>query len=119
MKRDADLIRERLFQLEGEEDYSSFKFADGKTTDPEERRRFGHIKLMADAGLVELSGTYRDGVRVTNDGYDFIAAIRDDTIWAKTKDAGTDLGGMTLGVLKDVAVAMVRAKLAATTGLNI
>ena len=39
------------------------------------------------------------GFRMTNQGHDYLDAIRSDTIWAKTKTGAAELGGTTLGMM--------------------
>ena len=112
MRRDDDLLREILFKLEDEDDYISIEF--GASTDSSEydRKVFGHLLLLADAGLVELSGKYRESARITNYGHDFIAAIRDDTHWNQTKRIAESAGAKTIGILFDVAIGLAKQRLA-------
>lgn len=119
MKRDNDLIRELLFRLEREEDYISNSFVVHDDLSEEERREVGHIMLLADQGFVALSGKYGDQVRITNLGHDFLAAIRDETVWNKTKEAAQTAGAATLGVIFDLAMAYGKKKLTETTGLSL
>ena len=118
MKRDDDLVREILFRIEAEEDHVSAAFSQSLDTSEQGRREFGHVRLLRDAGLLELSGKYGDMVRLTNKGHDFIAAVRDDNIWEKTKNVTSKAGVSTLGVLFDVALAFGKKKIAEIAGLD-
>ena len=55
--------------------------------------------------------------RLTNQGHDYLAAIRDDGIWQKTKEAASSAGGVGLGVMKDIAVAYVKQELSTRLGM--
>lgn len=116
MKRDDDLVRDLLFRLEAEEDYLSLVFANTKDNSESGRHEFGHILLLADAGFVDLSGRGGDIVRLTNAGHDFIAAVRNDTTWSKTKDVAGKAGIATLGMMFEIAVAIGKQKLKEVTG---
>lgn len=56
---------------------------------------------------------------MTNQGHDYLAAVRSDTIWNKTKGAANQLGGATLGVMKDIAVAYVKQEAKEKLGLSL
>lgn len=116
MKRDDDFIRELLFEIEASED--SYLIA-VRIVSPsaEDLKRYMHAKWLSDAGLfVEES----DGVfRITNQGHDYLAAIRDDGIWRKAKAAASSAGGVSLGVMKDIAIAYVKQELSVRLGLQI
>ncbi|MEP3946232.1 DUF2513 domain-containing protein [Ascidiaceihabitans sp.] len=119
MKRDDDLIRDLLFRIEAEGDHLSMDFTVTLGMSAEKRREVGHIRLLADAGFVALSGKSGDVVRITNDGHNFIAAIRDDTTWAKTKEVTSKAGVSILTVMFDVAVGLGKEKLTEITGLKL
>ena len=51
-------------------------------------------------------GTYR----LTNQGHDYIEAIKSDTVWQKTKDGASQVGGATLGMMKDIAISYLGKK---------
>ena len=105
MKRDDDYIRELL--LETEQSPKPFLLASSHLrADPDTLKRFMHAKWVADAGLFleEKKAIYR----ITNQGHDYLAAIRNDTIWNKTKDSAQKAGGVTLGLMKEIAVGYAR-----------
>ncbi len=41
--------------------------------------------------------------RITSTGYDFLDALRNDTIWKKTKEKMKEVGGFTLGIAIEIA----------------
>lgn len=100
MKRDDDLIRELLFEAESSDDPLFGPF------DDEDETGYAHAILLCDAGFFHEvhSGIFR----LTNQGHDYLAAIRDDGIWQKTKEAASTAGGVGLGVMKDIAVAYAK-----------
>ncbi len=86
MKRDDDFIRELLFEIEASDD--PYLIADlVMSPSAEDLKRHMHAKWLSDAGLLLEEN---DGVfRITNQGHDYLAAIRDDGIWKKTKAAAS------------------------------
>lgn len=116
MKRDDDFIRSLLFEIEqSEEPYllAPLKLAPS----PEELKRYMHAKWLSDAGLLieEKRGVFR----ITNQGHDYLNAIRNDNIWNKTKYAASSAGGVGLGMMKDIAVSYVKQELSDRLGIKI
>jgi hypothetical protein len=72
---------------------------------------------LCDAGLFPAidEGVYR----ITNQGQDYLPAIRDDNLWHKTKSASGKLGGVTLGMMTEIAVSFLKRELADRTGLRL
>jgi len=117
VKRDKDLIRELLFQCEQAEEWLHMLEGDTLGASLEERRRGYHVELMMDEGLLAPvgAGTYR----VTSFGHDYLDAIRSDTVWTKTKAGAAQVGGMTLGMIKELAVAYVKQEAAEKLGIKL
>lgn len=86
MKRDMDLVRLLLLQIEGEEniDLSSFT----------EQEQLYHLVLMEEAGMIVAQFVEGDnGIpeaarveRLTMAGHDFISSARNSAIWQKAKE---------------------------------
>jgi Hypothetical protein (DUF2513) len=57
--------------------------------------------------------------QLTSYGHSYIAAIRDDTIWNKTKSAAKKTGGASIKLLFDIATAYVKQKASEITGLTL
>lgn len=74
-----------------------------------------HVLMLADEGLVTEVG--RGTFRLTSQGHDYINAIRSDNVWAKTKDGAAQVGGVTLGVMKDLATAYLKQEIAQKLGI--
>lgn len=115
MRRDADLSRAILFYIE---EHSPPQGGLEKPIDIpgyDQPTILAHTDLLIDEGLVD--GKTLEGAmgpiqvvirKLTPDGHNAIAAIRNETIWAKAKKYALDKGvGLTLGVLIPIAKAEV------------
>lgn len=108
-----ELIRKILFKIE--EDYK------GRTLYPLTLDNYElwivkeHCKLMYQQGLIEYvkdddmnNSPYFCVGNLTNDGYDFLDKIRQDTIWNKTKETITKKGlPLIVDVVKEVATGII------------
>ncbi|MGG7568251.1 DUF2513 domain-containing protein [Rhodovulum sp. DZ06] len=118
MKRDAGIIRELLFEIEENDG-----FAIGKRRQANAQRNFTdarlyHTLLMLDEGLLAEVGDASSYVRMTAAGHDFLDAVRDETVWAKTKAKLKEAGGdITTGTVKAVAISFLKDKLGAISDL--
>ncbi|UWQ10613.1 DUF2513 domain-containing protein [Aliiroseovarius crassostreae] len=138
MKRDLDIIRSILEKVENSDDEWMDVFVrwpfDADIYDyPEEsdwsKTERAHIRLLCDAGLVEvrqkydseyLKFEYAQEMRLTYNGHDYIAAIQDDGIWNRTKQAVAETGGVaTVEVVKSLAMGFAKKKLSEHTGLEL
>jgi hypothetical protein len=116
MKRDMDLVRQILFTLEESPD----GFQKPETIEVEgwttaEIRH--HFTLLEDAGFVYSPpmpktgphglGTYTSqrigSYRLTWQGYEFLATVRDPEIWRKTKAGAAKVGGLGVEVFWGLA----------------
>ena len=91
MKRDMDLIRQILLQVEARPTAASIDLVDIPGHEQEEISY--HVKLLSDAGYLEahdLRTMAPDGYKyapsaLTNAGHDFLDAARNETVWENTK----------------------------------
>ena len=116
MKRDDDYIRTLLFEMEASS--TPFMLAPmHHSMSATELKRHQHAELLCDAGLLQASqsGVYR----MTNQGHDFLEAIRSDDMWNKTKQGAAAVGGATLGILRDLALAYVRQRAETLLGVDL
>lgn len=114
MKRDDDLIRALLLEAEASE--QPWLLANiHLSSPPGELRRHEHAKLLCDAGFFQE--VRKDVFRITNQGHDYLAAIRDDGIWKKTKEAVSTTGNVSLGIMRDIAVSYVKQELTTRLGI--
>ena len=107
MRRDDDYLRELLFKLEADEGWNYIFSPDTE----EEEREYYHLMLLADADLLERSGTFGEMWRITNAGHDFIALTRRNEAWEKVKGAGARIGGASVQILYRIAEGYARQKL--------
>lgn len=117
MKRDLDLIRSILIAMEEE----TFGFPNGELQIPgftNEQVGF-HVHLLGQAGLVLVANSsYMENLlpsavplSITWDGYEFLDAAKDDTLWNKAKDMVIKpAGGVAFGVLVEWLKAEARTK---------
>lgn len=117
MKRDDDFLRQLLFEIEKEKDPIVISSRSLSKTE-EQTKILYHAELLSDSGLlVEIS---QNGFRLTNQGHDYIAAIRDEGVWAQTKKAVRETGGSaTLDIIKQIAIGFLKKKIADHTGIDI
>jgi len=118
MKRDIDYFRELISEFVDSEESSFSTHRTMGMSQNDERRNY-HIDLLSDAGLIVFLSEDGDTFRVTNDGQDFVDAIRNDTTWNKTKSIAQEAGGMTVSLLRDIAVALIKEKAAEVIGVRI
>lgn len=114
MKRDDDLIRALLFEAEASDEAYLFELVTKDSTADEERR-YMHAVWLSDAGFFQEAN--KGVFRITNQGHDYLAAIRDEGIWLKTKAAASTVGGVGLSVMKDIASAYVKQELSDRLGI--
>jgi len=66
-----------------------------------------------------MASVGRDTFRLTSKGHDFLEAVRDDGIWQKTKDGVAAVGGATLGIVSEIAIAYVKQKVTEKLGIQL
>lgn len=129
MKRDMDLIRAIVLKLEGldlkpggivifsniESDFP----IDGYTA---QEIKY-HVDLIIKAGWIDTANAKLIngfGFRALEwSGHDFADSVRDDKIWASTKNGALNAGGFTLDLLTDLAKGFIRKKISEQTGVAI
>ena len=116
MKRDDDYLRELLSDLEGDKDWRVELTSVIAPKDTDEKKAY-HVMLLCDAGYMTnvIDHTYP----MTSSGHDYLDAIRDDTIWANIKVVTASVGGVTLGLLKDLGVSYIKQKILKETGMQL
>ena len=145
MKRDMDLIREVLLDLEQlTPDLSDPNFGFNHETTAQ---RLGtthdlltqHLNLLYQAGFVEgwvkrgkiaASGSQRTQVDhdyidfvmprgITWTGYEFLDKVRDPEIWRRTKAGALKIGSFGLDTIKELATGYIKQKVKQQTGLDV
>lgn len=125
MQRNDDLIRKLMLDLEGASDFVTDRHAvDGYSRDEVAY----HLGLIVRAGLAEgplpqYSNTGSDPTiprsvivkRLSPAGHDFIANLRDDTVWKKVKERTAKAGGsVSLDLLGQIGGAVIKQMLGLT-----
>jgi hypothetical protein len=116
MKRNWDTIREILLRAEALEPDTILRLSDFDENRSDEIAY--HVKLLKEAELIQVSiaeflggaGIDFDLERLTWSGHEFLDAIRNVTIWDKTKATIAEKGGtMTFELVKSVAIKLATA----------
>lgn len=118
MKRDMDLVRSLLVEIEKLPFDGSFH--DVSVPGRSEEEISYHILLMKEAGLIEatdlssMDGVCWKPVRLTNDGHEFLEAARNDNLWSNAKQRVISTAGdLTIEGLKIALSVLVRQALGA------
>lgn len=124
MKRDMDLVRSILLQVEAADNECESGQLDFMGHSQAEV--YYHIELMQQRGLIDAtvkrdwSGSviYASITGLTWDGQDFLDAMRDDRVWARSKKAVKDaVGSTTFDVIKKVCVEVATSMVLKSAGL--
>lgn len=89
MKRDLDLMRQIMLDLEANTSYIIDSLSLYPVNDREYQTKiYFHLRLLEDAGYIKLGDVAMMGgfpnvkiVFITNAGYDFLRLTRDDKLW--------------------------------------
>ncbi len=104
MKRDMDLIREILLEIERSPD--PFYSKDIELENYSQDMINFHIMLLSQAGLINATNvSAHDDIQwipnyITWGGYEFLNAARDDKRWNQAKEITSKLGGFVFDVVK-------------------
>ncbi|BBO32177.1 DUF2513 domain-containing protein [Lacipirellula parvula] len=106
MKRDLDLARQLLLEIENRgADCSVSVLRSGPNHEAEERIRY-HLRLLIDAGLLKEVDRTAGGVpcvRLTDAGHETIELTRSESRWRDAKFACQErTGGLSMGVIRDI-----------------
>ncbi|KQP89824.1 hypothetical protein ASF57_23595 [Methylobacterium sp. Leaf117] len=124
MKRDMDLVRSILIEIEEGRYTFDFDTLKVETDDQmyELMKLKHHIAIMVQAELINLSGNsplWREDapynqievVGLTWKGHDFVDAIRDPAVWRKTKEGASKVGGAGFGFILELGKAYAKQEL--------
>ncbi|MEM9659220.1 MAG: DUF2513 domain-containing protein [Planctomycetota bacterium] len=106
MKRDIDLARQLLLDIESRGmDCSVSVLRGGPKQDAEERIRY-HLRLLIDAGFLKEVDRTTTGVpciRLTHDGHEFVELSRSERRWRDAKWVCYDrTGGLSLTIMRNL-----------------
>ena len=116
MKRDWDLVRELLFEVE-QQCSSGAPIADGqiKLEGRSDEEISYHLRILIDAGLVQ--GTEQKYLqvevrRLTWEGHEFLDAARDDSRWNRAMETSSKAGaGMAFQLLKELLLRIMAGQI--------
>lgn len=108
MKRDVDLARQLLLDIENRgADCSVSVLRPGTNHEAEERVRY-HLRLLIDAGLLKEIDRTAGGVpcvRLTDAGHEIVELARNESRWSEAKwECQQRTGGMSLAVVRGLLV---------------
>ena len=116
MKRDVDLIRTILLELEQKESPQGWFKPEIKGFSSEVVSY--HIKLLYEAGFIEAKDlSTKDGfnwvaISITYKGHDFLDEARNDSVWRKAKETvGKKLSSISMEVLKTLLTNLTKQQL--------
>ncbi|MGL4490415.1 MAG: DUF2513 domain-containing protein [Rhizobiaceae bacterium] len=124
MKRDMDLVRNILLEIESKDDGSN-RWIDVDLPNVDQKILHEHLFLMWKSGLIEgndgstMSSREFMPRRLSWTGHDFLDSIRDPEIWQKTKDGAKAAGGFTAELLGELAKGLIKTQIKKLTGVEI
>jgi len=127
VKLDIDYIKRILSELEDSDDWLVVGPDDADTACSDVQKRVYHFLLMEDAGLVvclrpaeDRRSLTNEAFRMTFQGHEYLATIRDEGIWADTKNLVRETGGnASLEIIKAIAVGLLRKKISQHTDIQL
>ena len=110
MKRDMDLIRTILVQVEERNETDM----DDLLPDSEARARYGyHVQMLVDEGFLDgVDASSMDGPAWLNlelkwRGHEFLSTLRDPTVWEKTKAVAGKAGGGGVQIMLEIGKTII------------
>jgi len=122
MKRDLDLVRQLMLQIEALPAAPPVQYRMSEIEDPV---LLAHLEMLIEAGLVNgrisrSQGARGDVISVSGlswQGHEWIEMVRSQSLWNEVKSAVLDGGGvLTFELTKAVAAKIFRARLALPPG---
>lgn len=126
MKLNPDCVRDVLLYVENNTDLRHFVTISPMQV-PDELNEYSidevmyHIKQAELSALISVSSWYVDGgcliMYLLPEGHQFLANIREDTNWSKTKDIAKSVGSNSLDAIKQIATGVITALIQAKLNL--
>ncbi|MRM90780.1 DUF2513 domain-containing protein [Faecalicatena contorta] len=118
MKLNPDCVRDVLLYVENNTDLKHFasisplQMPDELSKYPADEVMY-HIKQAELSALLDVPSWYLDGGCLIKyllpEGHQFLANIREDTNWSKTKDIAKSVGSNSLDAIKQIAASVITA----------
>lgn len=121
MKRDMDLIRRILLEIEAHEDPNRTQWVeiDGYTNDQIQY----HLKILYEGGFIDaLDASAGGGIEyqprgLTWDGHEFLDTVRSDSVWNKTKALiGSQVSSVSMAIIQEAAKSVLKGMLGLPPG---
>lgn len=123
MKLNPDCIRDILLDVESKSSFGNYvDYLGPEDIQPLSKYSYDeimyHIRQCAASGLFlgEVQ-YYMDGgfsiIDLSPSAHEFLANIRQDNNWSKTKEIAKGIGSFSLGLLRDIAVQVVSSAISA------
>lgn len=116
MRRDPDIIREVLIQIEADGgDPMAWVTID--IPGASELEISYHVEMLDEAGFIHATDcSSMDGhswipSRLTWDGHELLDTIQDENIWSETKKRVSEAGGWTLPILQAIATDILKKQI--------
>jgi hypothetical protein len=122
MKMDVDCIRDILLQAE-QKGFSVFRNSDDDLENDDEetnsefpfiekydsKKLLYHINLADELGLIKASHCmgFSSVLDLSAQGHLFLADIREDKVWNKTKEISKQVGATSLAAVKEIATNVI------------
>lgn len=119
MKRDMDLIRDILLEIESASDRNIVRRQKAVSIEGvPEAVILDHINLLQNAGVLtpfmnQFGKTQVDSLSISWMGYEFLDTIRDEEVWRKTKQVTKAAGGWSFELLQDTAKNIISTSISA------
>jgi DNA-binding HxlR family transcriptional regulator len=118
MKRDLELMRQILLDLEARGSYTNWLDVDIEDYSPEQMDY--HLELLVEAGLIRRRASERQlprwlPVRLTWEGHEFLDAARDQRRWKRVQESIANAGSVPFAIVHAALVEMARQE----TGQNL
>lgn len=124
MKRDMDLVRDLLLEIEVKDDGSG-QLASIDNGPWSEAQVVDHLFQLAEQGLIQghdmshMQARAYKPRRLTAAGHDYLDTIRYPEIWRLTKDGAAAAGGFTVEMIGDLAKGLIKTQIKKHTGVEI
>lgn len=126
MKLNPDCVRDVLLYVENNTDLKHFasispsQIPDELSNYPADEVMY-HIKQAELSALIDVPSWYLDGGCLIKyllpEGHQFLANIREDNNWNKTKDIAKSVGSNSLDAIKQIATGVITALIQAKLNL--
>jgi hypothetical protein len=117
MKLDMELIRKLLLEIEDKHTYRGLQSCDIRIDGFTDEEIGYNLQLLFGAGLIEAIDSSACGDKAFNciiegitwEGHEFLDAIRDNTVWTRTKEKlGPAIANTALSIIKELALSFCR-----------